>query len=238
MSLRTFILGLIVSFGLAWLLLLVVPFASMKSVPAVPFDEEADGKTGIYNPKRAGRTANGALVYAANGCNQCHSQLVRPTYAGSEMLREDWGGLAGDPDRGDTRRETNVFDFEGEDFAFLGQARIGPDLSNLGRRLEAELGDGDPAPEQWLYMHLYDPRADARRASSMCPSFRFLFDEVPVIGARRDDALPVQGEPGFQWLPSADAKALVSYLLNLRKDHSQPASMTPPSEGDVEETDA
>ena len=80
MSLRTFILGLIASFGIAWLLVLVVPFVSMRSVPAVPLDAKADGKAGIYFPKRAGRTVNGALVYAANGCNQCHSQLVRPTY--------------------------------------------------------------------------------------------------------------------------------------------------------------
>ena len=238
MSLRTFILGLIATFGLAWLLVLVVPFVSMKSVPAVPFDEQADGRTGIYHPKRAGRTANGVLAYVSNGCNQCHSQLVRPTFAGSEMFREDWGGLAGDPDRGDTRRETNVHDFEGEDFAFLGQARLGPDLSNLGRRLEAELGAGDPTPEQWLYMHLYNPRAKAERARSLCPSYRFLFDEVEARGARRDDALPVEGKPGMQLLPNSEARALVSYLLNLRKDHTLPESIKPPVEGEKAGGDA
>jgi cytochrome c oxidase cbb3-type subunit 2 len=232
MSLRTFILGLTASFGIAWLLVLVVPFVSMKSVPPVPFDEEADGRGGVYHPKRAGRTVNGALVYAANGCNQCHSQLVRPTFAGSEMFRDDWGGLAGDPDRGDTRRETNLFDFTGEEFAFIGQARLGPDLSNLGRRLEARLADGGgPTPEQWLYRHLLDPRADPANARSLCPSFRFLFKEVPRHGAELDGAMPVPGEPDRQLVATAEARALVSYLLNLRRDDETPASMTPPIEG-------
>ena len=173
----------------------------------------------------------GQIGFHAVGCNQCHSQLVRPTYAGSEMFREDWGGLAGDPDRGDTRRETSVYDFEGEEFAFIGQARLGPDLSNLGRRLEARLGADDPTPEEWLYLHLYDPRGEAERASSLCPSFRFMFEEIPVRGARRSDALPVAGDPAKQLLPKPEARALVSYLLNLRKDDKQPASMTPPVEG-------
>ena len=42
-----------------------------------------------------------------------------------------------DGDRGDTRRETNAYDFIGEKFAHIGVTRMGPDLSNLGRRLDA-----------------------------------------------------------------------------------------------------
>ena len=37
--------------------------------------------------------------------------------------------------------------------------------------------------------------------------------------------------PVKQLLPKSDARALVSSLLNLRKDDNQPASMTPPIEG-------
>ena len=89
-------------------------------------NEATDGATGIFYPKRTGRVANGALVYAENGCYLCHTQLVRPTYAGNDLYRPDWGGLKADPDRGDTRRETNAYDFAGEKFAQIGVSRRGP----------------------------------------------------------------------------------------------------------------
>jgi len=136
MSLRTFLIGLVASFGLPWLVLVVLPFAKMRALEPVHYAQAADRKATLYHPKRAGRTASGALVYAANGCCQCHTQVVRPTYAGHDMNRPDWGGLADDADRGDTRRETNAWDFQGETFAPIGVARIGPDLSNLGRRVD------------------------------------------------------------------------------------------------------
>jgi hypothetical protein len=115
---------------------------------------------------------------------------------------------------------------------------VGPDLCNLGRRLQKELGEGDPAPEQWLYQHLYDPRARPEKARSVCPSHRFLFKEIPVTGARLADALPLRGEPGTQVVPGPEARALVSYLLNLRKDDSLPSSMKPPVEGATAEPGA
>ena len=61
---------------------------------------------------------------------------------------------------------------------------------------------------------------------------------MPVQGNRRDDALAVPGEAGMQTLPKPEARALVSYLLNLRKDDALPASMTPPVEGAAPEPDA
>lgn len=232
MSLRAFSLGIVASFGIGWLLVVVMPFLAMRAVEPPAFDPEADGTEGFFNPKRAGRTLDGAMVYAANGCNQCHSQLVRPTYAGADMLREDWGGLAGDPDRGDTRRETSPDDFTGERVAQIGVARIGPDLSNLGRRLDARLGEGDPSPEEWLLRHLYDPRLEAVRARSVCPPHRFLFVTTEVRGERSNEALDVPTPAGRQVLPTPEARALVSYLLNLRKDHPLPARLIPPSESD------
>lgn len=227
MSLRTFLIGLVASFGLPWLVLLVLPFARMRALEVVRYDQAADKKATLYHPKRAGRTANGALVYAANGCYQCHTQVVRPTYAGNDMYRPDWGGLADDADRGDTRRETNAWDFQGERYAQLGVARIGPDLSNVGRRVDRYAAEEGISPEQWVLRHLYDPRANPRRANSVCPAHRFLFEEKPRYGATRADALPVPAKHGGQVVPGSDARALAGYLLGLRKDDALPAAVNP-----------
>ncbi len=222
MSLRTFILGLSASFGIAWLAVVVVPFIKMRNLAPIEFNEATDGITGTFIPKRAGRIADGAMVYAENGCYLCHSQVIRPTYAGNDLYRPDWGGLKADPDRGDTRRETNAYDFAGEKFAQIGVSRMGPDLSNLARRVETDYAaKSDPA--QWLYGHLYNPRAEPQRWKSTCPSFRFLFEERKVMGMPTADALSVACEDGMEIVPGPDAKALVSYLLSLKKDQKVPA---------------
>jgi len=229
MSFRTFILSLSTSFGVAWLAIIVIPYYKMRSLEPV-LVEDGDGTNAVYIPKRAGRIADGAEVYAANGCYQCHSQVVRPTYAGNDMFRPDWGGIAGDEERGDTRRETNAFDFEGEKFAHIGVARLGSDLSNLARRVEAIYAKGDD-PEKWLYTHLYNPRLKPERRESTCPSFRFLFKVTAVKGNPSADSLPFAVEEGMEVTPTSDARALVSYLLSLKKDQPVPSSLnfSPPS---------
>ena len=222
MSFRTFILGLSASFGVAWLAIVVVPFIKMRNLAPIQLNEATDGSTGVFFPKRAGRVADGALVYAENGCYLCHTQVIRPTYAGNDLYRVDWGGLKADPDRGDTRRETNAYDFFGEKFAQIGMSRMGPDLSNRGRRVETMYAVGkDPA--DWLYGHLYNPRLEPQRWKSTCPSYRFMFDERSVKGNRSNDALSVKSAEGTEVVPNSDAKALVSYLLSLKKDQAVPA---------------
>ncbi|MBG7608668.1 MAG: cbb3-type cytochrome c oxidase subunit II [Verrucomicrobia bacterium] len=225
MSFRTFFLGLSASFGVAWLAIIIIPFIKMRSLEPIAMDE-AEGTNAVYIPKRAGRIADGAQVYAENGCYLCHTQLVRPTYAGNDMFRPDWGGLVNDEDRGDTRRETNAFDFAGEKFAQIGVSRMGPDLSNLGRRVEALYAPADEMEsEMWLYRHLYNPRWKPRHRSSSCPSFRFLFKETEIKGIASDESLPFEGEDGGEISPKPDARALVSYLLSLKKDQTVPASL-------------
>jgi cytochrome c oxidase cbb3-type subunit 2 len=222
MSFRIFILGLSASFGIAWLAIIVVPFIKMRNLAPIEFNEATDGVTGIFFPKRTGRIADGAKVYGENGCYLCHTQLVRPTYAGNDLYRPDWGGRKSDPDRGDTRRETNAYDFFGEDFAQIGVSRMGPDLSNLGLRVESEYAKGgDPA--KWLYAHLYNPRSEPQRWKSTCPSYRFMFDKKAVKGAVNDKALPFGQKDGMELVPNSDARALVSYLLSLKKDQKVPA---------------
>ncbi len=235
MSFRTFFLGLASSFGVAWLAVVIIPFMKMRSLEPMIMDE-ADGTNAVYIPKRAGRITDGAQVYAENGCYLCHTQLVRPTYAGNDMFRPDWGGLAEDEDRGDTRRETNAFDYAGEDFAQIGESRMGPDLSNLGRRVESLYAKADGVtPEVWLNLHLYNPRLKPKLRKSTCPSFRFLFDETKITGNPSEEALPVKVDEGKEVLPGSDAIALVSYLLSLKKDQPVPASLdfSPEAAGDA-----
>jgi cytochrome c oxidase cbb3-type subunit 2 len=228
MSLRHFILGLSVSFGVAWMAIIVIPFFKMRNIAPIALTEEPTSD--MFFPKRTGRVADGAKIYAENGCYVCHTQVVRPTYAGNDMFRPDWGGLKADPDRGDTRRETNEFDFLGEKFAQIGVNRFGPDLSNLGRRVEGLYAPAPDSPTRWLYAYLYNPRYEADRVESGCPGFRFLFDKHTIGSAPSEDAVTFSdgrspGDDTTEWVPNSDAKALVSYLLSLKKDQPVPDSL-------------
>lgn len=228
MSFRQFAIGLTFAFLLPWAALLIYPFFSMRTQTPVTFDEIADGKTGLYHPKTTGRVTNGAEVYAANGCYLCHTQLIRPTYAGNDLGRPDWAGLKADEARGDTRRESNVFDYQGEKFAQIGVSRLGPDLSNIGRRVEGiYTKESGASPETWLYLHLYDPRGNPERPTSTCPSHSFLFEEKKITGQIPLDALPVASPEGTYVVPSAAAESLVDYLLSMKRDDALPASMNP-----------
>lgn len=223
MSLRTFVLALSLSFGIAWLAVVVVPYVQMKHLAPIEF---ADSKetAGVFFPKRSGRVADGAKVYAENGCYLCHTQVVRHTQAGTDMFRSDWGGLANDADRGDTRRETNAFDFLGESYAQIGVMRMGPDLSNLGRRVRTEYA-GKQSPEAWLYQHLYNPRNNPELWQSVCPPHPFLFEKREIKGQGSSDALCVATREGEEVVPDSDARALVSYLLSLQKDQPVPPAL-------------
>lgn len=223
MSLRTFILGLAASFGAAWLAIVVIPFFKMRNLAPIPFPD-ADKTAGVFFPKRTGRVANGARVYAENGCYLCHTQVVRPTYAGNDLYRSDWGGLKADPDRGDTRRETNAYDFQGEDFAQIGVMRLGPDLSNVGRRVESSYAAGG-SPSAWLYKHLHNPRSNPKLWQSTCPPHPFLFDKVEIKGNPSSEAIKIPGDDVHELVPNSDAKALVSYLLAMKKDQAVPPSL-------------
>jgi cytochrome c oxidase cbb3-type subunit 2 len=237
MNFRQFALGLTFSFGIAWLAVVVVPFFKLRNPAPVSFKEGVDEITGIYHPKRSGRVTNGYGVYAENGCYQCHTQVIRNTDAGNDLGRPNWGGLKLDPETGkDTRRESNVFDYSGLDFAPIGVTRLGPDLMNVGRRIPAKIkatagpdatvGEIDGETRNWLYLHLYNPRLNPElRDWSSCPSFTFLFEEREITGERSDDALEVRTKPGMEIVPGEKARALVSYLMSLKHDDPVPDSM-------------
>jgi cytochrome c oxidase cbb3-type subunit II len=261
MTVKTFFYGLIASFGLPWLLILVVPFGTMRSLEAPQYDEINDERTDLYIPTHSGRTANGSLIYGQEGCAMCHSQVTRPSYAGQDVFREGQGGTKNDPERGDTRRITNAWDFQGEERAHIGESRIGPDLGNFGNRLEAletsqnikmaeslgiklekedktpltqqeirdALGDKAFDKELYVYKHLYNPRNEGfidrgqENEWSLCQSNPQFFKKIGIFGQGAVDAVDVKDDK--QIVPNDNCKALVSYLISLKKDGAVPYSM-------------
>jgi cbb3-type cytochrome oxidase cytochrome c subunit len=142
------------------------------------------------------------------------------------MHRDGWAGFKADPDRGDTRRESNAFDYQDEPFAQIGLMRIGPDLSNVGSRfqvaaikkndeLKEKLGDDWSqkmlvTPESLLFAHLYNPRLKVEMRWSTCPSVAFMFEQP------KGEEVPA---------PKPEARALVGYLMSMKKNDAVPASM-------------
>jgi cbb3-type cytochrome oxidase cytochrome c subunit len=111
--------------------------------------------------------------------------------------------------RGWGKARSVAADYLYETPALLGSQRIGPDLSNIGLRM--------PSAE-WHLQHLYAPRSVV--PNSAMPPYRFLFETLPIRSQPAVDALKlppgVPVAPGFEVVPTAEARALVAYLLSLR----------------------
>ena len=195
-SLRPFILGITATFFVPWLCLIVIPHNKMKAEPVEWADSET-GKLFTYPTGKPNIFRQGQIVYAQEGCAHCHTQMIRPTYMGFESWRPDFGkeGTVELPVR---IRETRAGDYDGEQFAYLGVQRIGPDLSNVGYR-------------------------QSKRNFSMMPSFRHLYTKREIKGQSSENALSgieTDEEANYEVVPTERAKALVGYLMTLKKDDS------------------
>ena len=220
-SFRNFVLALAATFLAPWLCLVVIPHAKMKAQEILTWEDKELGTELSYPAGTPNIFRQGQAIYAREGCASCHTQMIRPTYLGFESWRPDFGkeGNRGNPVR---IRETRPGDFLGERFAYLGVQRVGPDLSNAGYRHD----------EQWHHAHLFSPQS--KRGFSVMPSFRHLYIKRKVRGQRSDDALVLSGElapgKGFEVVPSEDARALVGYLMTLKKDQPLPPWLLEPNE--------
>lgn len=188
--------GFFLTFLTAWIGLVVVPVRHFAA-------EKRAGVTTMAPNESLVR--EGERVYAANGCIYCHSQQVRPS------------PFSADIDRGWGERRTTPEDYLHEQRAFLGTMRTGPDLANIGARQSST---------SWHYQHLYDPRSVS--PGSTMPPFRFLFQKMPLAGQPDPDALVFNGskivEGEMQIVPNRDARALVAYLLSLRRATASPVT--------------
>jgi cytochrome c oxidase cbb3-type subunit 2 len=166
--------------------------------------QSKDDATGALAPQgNPGTATQGARVYAANGCFYCHSQYIRGEDEGNDIARK-WG----------TRR-TVPRDYMFDQQVFLGTSRLGADLSNVGVR------QTDP---QWFYRILYNPHTMSHQVSM--PAYRWLFETREIQGQPSADAVKLEGPiappSGYEVVPTAEGKALVDYLLSLKKNYPLP----------------
>lgn len=164
----------------------------------------------------------GRDVYIREGCNNCHSQMVRT--------------LAEETQRYGARSESGEFIY---DYPHLwGSKRTGPDLHRLGGKY----------PDFWHYRHMLDPRSTS--PGSIMPAYPWLKDAkvdftglqakmralktlgVPYADDLVKDPMPVVNEEskkiadglaaqGVQIAPDSELVALIAYLQRLGVDIKQ-----------------
>ncbi len=228
MTLKTFLIGMLASFGVAWMFVIAIPVAKMGALPPVKMNAEEGAD--YYQHNTSGRILNGAEIYAANGCYTCHTQLIRPTYLGDQIFRKGMGGASPE-----SRRETSYYDYQGEKYAQIGLTRMGPDLSNFGYRAEKYAAALGISPEHWIVSHLYNPRNSSLHRGkngeeidmswSNCPAQRQMFEKKPLNGQGDSLALDAGNDPKHQIVPLEQARVLASYLMSLKRDDTLPESM-------------
>jgi cytochrome c oxidase cbb3-type subunit II len=124
-GLAPLILGIFGTFSFSWLGLTVIPNFQIGHLNP-QMDEEG---TDVYPAPKSGMAERGRRVYVANGCFYCHTEQIRPYYAANDIDRK-WGERRSAP-------RDYIFDRP----VLLGKERMGPDLSNIGKRAPAE---GEP----------------------------------------------------------------------------------------------
>ncbi|MEM6820930.1 MAG: cbb3-type cytochrome c oxidase subunit II [Verrucomicrobiota bacterium] len=184
-------IGFLTTFATAWFGLVILPIFNLGQFT----DEVQHAKI----PKEKATLIDlGRDSYVSNGCIYCHSQQVRPSYAGSDM-KYFWGD-----------RRTMPTDYINDKVALLGTMRTGPDLSNIGVR--------QPSID-WHLTHLYNPQITSQ--GSVMPPYDFLFRKQKIVGVSSPNALKLSGEysppEGYEVVPKREALALVQYLLSLQK---------------------
>jgi len=150
------------------LIVVAISFGGLAQI--IPLFWQADTTEPIEGLKPWGAVAlEGRDIYIREGCNVCHTQMVRPFRAETE--RYGHYSVAGE----------QVYEHP-----FLwGSKRTGPDLARVGGRYS----------DDWHLAHLYDPR-DVVPESNM-PGFPWLF-ETTVTGedtAAKMSALRLVGVP-------------------------------------------
>lgn len=160
-------IGLLVT---AFLVLGLVPAMMTNSIGALDYHptEVPDDFTQYYETVEQYEAAlyKGRDLYIAEACWHCHSQYVRPV--GNEALR--YGPVSVPEEYDNALNLPQLF----------GTRRVGPDLSR----------EGGKRPNDWHFVHLYNPR----------------------------DVVPLSIMPSYPWYfnkdksPKPEAVALVAYL--------------------------
>ena len=179
------------------LIIVAISFGSLVELVPLLFSKETNEPIAGLKPLPA-LELEGRDIYIREGCNTCHSQMIRPLRAETE--RYGHYSVAGEL----------VYNHP-----FLwGSKRTGPDLARVGKRYS----------DDWHRAHLYNPR-DVVPESNM-PAFPWLF-EADINGARtgikmaglRKVGVPYTDEDINGASVAVDGKkeidALVAYLQQL-----------------------
>jgi cytochrome c oxidase cbb3-type subunit II len=206
-------LGVLVGLAASWWGLIAAPKLQIGSLPTVLAKDIGQH----YPPARPGMAQQGADIYRREGCNTCHSQLVRPEGFGFD-LAQGWGP-----------RRTVARDYLRDQPVLLGSVRVGPDLSNIATRMGSGDSNAQPAMVTYHLKHLYHPRSVV--PNSVMPAYPYLFTKRRIGTGPAAEALKLDGkfapEAGFEVVPTEDAKALIAYLLSLKSAASLPEAPVP-----------
>jgi cytochrome c oxidase cbb3-type subunit 2 len=198
--LPTLLSGIFLVFLTSWLGLVAYPALQLGRLTPV-----ADADSGASLPPHYdGEAIAGQRVYASEGCVYCHSQQVRQTSITKADIDRGWGV-----------RPSVARDYLRDRTAFLGSSRFGQDLANVGLRLTNAAS---------FYNLLYAPGSVSE--DSLMPCYGDLFLVHKIEGQRSAEALNLpEGfapKPGYEVVPTTDARNLVAYLLSLRHDYALP----------------
>ena len=180
-------LGIFGTFAFSWAGLTLIPNAQIGHLDPQADEEQTD----IYPQPKSGMAERGRKIYAANGCVYCHSQQVRADYAASDIDRK-WG----------TRRSAPR-DYLFERPVLLGKMRLGPDLSNIGKRAPAEAES--PAPSASPATNANQPNAAASPNASPAPSANA--NASPPAAANSPAPAPPSSAPNPSAPPPATSPA-------------------------------
>ncbi len=129
-------------------IIVAISFGTLVELVPLMFLEETNEPIAGLKPLPA-LELEGRDIYIREGCNTCHSQMIRPLRAETE--RYGHYSVAGE----------HVYEHP-----FLwGSKRTGPDLARVGERYS----------DDWHRAHMYNPR-DVVPESNM-PAFPWLFDK-------------------------------------------------------------
>lgn len=186
-------IGVLIIVSLSWAVTLVKPTLEAGNLTPI-------GNGDARIPSLMGGLAlQGREVYQEQGCVNCHTQQTL-ALVGSDI------------DRGWATRQSMPLDYIEQSPVFTGSNRVGPDLTNVGlRRTDA----------QWHYLHFYNPQITS--PGSNMPPFAFLFETRKIVGQASNKALVLpegfQPEDGYEVVPTAEADALVAYMLGLNQSY-------------------
>ncbi len=179
------------------LIIVAISFGTLVELVPLFFNEEVTEPIDGLEPMPA-LVLEGRDIYIREGCNNCHSQMIRPFRAETE--RYGHYSVAGE--------------FVYNHPFLWGSKRTGPDLARVGGRYS----------DDWHRLHLTDPRALV--PESNMPAFPFLFqaeldgeDTAAKMTALRRVGVPytdAQIDAAQEAVAGAtEGDALIAYLQQL-----------------------